>query len=90
MLASYLSNKLPLEIEGHESRHNKGLDTYVVDVLAEEPSAGTKRRKRIAILVGLNMPTLRCQISATNDCSEFTVCITIASYERIMQVFYLN
>ena len=37
MLAGYLSNKPPLEIEGHEDRHNKGLDTYVANALAQEP-----------------------------------------------------
>ncbi|MBA7703649.1 hypothetical protein ES703_112439 [subsurface metagenome] len=36
-LAGYLSNKLPLEAEGHEGCHNKGLDTSVANVLAQEP-----------------------------------------------------
>jgi len=37
MLAGYLSNKPPLETEGYEGGRNKGLDTYVANVLAQEP-----------------------------------------------------
>lgn len=37
-LAGYLYNKLPLETEGREGCHNKRLDTYVANVLAQEPA----------------------------------------------------
>ena len=36
-LAGYLSNEQPLATEGHEGYHNKGLDTYVANALAQEP-----------------------------------------------------
>ena len=36
-LAGYLSSKQPLATEGHEGYHNKGLDTYVANALAQEP-----------------------------------------------------
>lgn len=38
MLAGYLSHQSPTEAEGHESYyHNRRLDPYVVQVLAQEP-----------------------------------------------------